>query len=427
MSINTKITLFIFFPHECEAVEEYLEGMAARGWMLKSISGNIFRFKKIEPRRLKYSVDVLHKISEFDHKDTNVALEYRDYCIAAGWKYVCQRGKIQVFYSEEGADTVPIHTEGNEKFKSILKASITSVIAQLIFMFSIMFNIYIQLFEDIEAALSNSYTLVFIAVMVIFAIVTSMELIDFFFWLVKNIRYLKQNKNIRYSNFKRIRIKNLVKGLAALLLIFSLALEGGKTVGQGVSLVGLMFIPIIISIALAIVINKKHYSRTTNIMLYVGGAIIGICLIGHGIGSGFISEIDSNDLNKASDKVTLSLIDFGYKDKSPYSSFKKSIIAEKLEYSNSDGENDLIYTVFKSRYPVAIKLDESMILERLRKYNLGVKIYKSKLPNNITVYNDDKKRNYILVSDNEIVNITKGFNNISEDEILASFYNKFFI
>ncbi|WP_243156510.1 DUF2812 domain-containing protein [Clostridium sp. C8-1-8] len=427
MSINTKITLFIFFPHECEAVEEYLEGMAARGWMLKSISGNIFIFKKIEPRRLKYSVDVLHKISDFDHKDTDVALEYRDYCVAAGWKYVCQRGKIQVFYSEEGADTVPIHTEGKEKFKSILKASITSVIAQLIFMFLFVFNIYIQLFEDIEAALSNSYTLVFIAVMVIFAIVTSMELIDFFFWLVKNIRYLKQNKNIRYSNFKRIRIKNLVKGLAALLLIFSLALEGGKTVGQGVSLVGLMFIPIIISIALAIVINKKHYSRTTNIILYVGGAIIGMFLLVHGIGNGVISQIDSNDLNKASDKVTLSLIDFGYKDKSPYSSFKKSIIAEKLEYSSSDGESHLMYTVFKSRYPVAIKLDESMILERLRRNNLGVNLYKSKLPNNITVYHDDKKRNYILVSDNEIVNITKGFNNISEDEILASFYNKFFI
>ncbi|WP_238476070.1 DUF2812 domain-containing protein [Clostridium manihotivorum] len=427
MSINTKITLFIFFPHECEAVEEYLEGMAVRGWLLKSISGNIFSFKRIEPRKLKYSVDVLHKISEFDHKDTNVALEYRDYCIAAGWKYICQKGKVQVFYSEEGADTVPIYTEGSEKFKSILKASINFVIAQLLAMFIFIFNIYIQLFDNVDTALSNSYTLVFIAVMVTFGIVTSMELIDFFFWLVKNIRYLKQNKNIKYSNFKRIRIKNLVKGLAALLLIFSLALEGGKTVGQGVSLVGLMFIPIIISIVLAIIINKKHYSRTTNIILYVGGFIIGILLLVHVIGNDLISHLDSNNLNKASDKVTLSLIDFGYKDKSPYSSFKKSIIAEKLEYSNSDGENDLMYTVFKSRYPVAIKLDESMILERLRRNNLGVNLYKSKLPNNITVYHDDKKRNYILVSENKIVNITKGFNNISEDEILASFYNKFFI
>jgi len=96
-SKDTKRKLFNFLPYECRAAEEYLELMAERGWLLQSINGAILKFKKIEPKKIKYSVDVLNKISIFDPKDSDVALEYREYCKAAGWNYVCQKGKIQIF------------------------------------------------------------------------------------------------------------------------------------------------------------------------------------------------------------------------------------------------------------------------------------------------------------------------------------------
>jgi len=76
---DTKRTFFIFSPYECAAVEEYLELMSERGWLLQSIKGNFFKFKKTEQKNIKYSVDVLHKVSIFDHKDSDVALEYREY------------------------------------------------------------------------------------------------------------------------------------------------------------------------------------------------------------------------------------------------------------------------------------------------------------------------------------------------------------
>jgi hypothetical protein len=45
---NIKITFFNFLPFECSAAEEYLEIMAEKGWLLESITGNFFKFKKIE-------------------------------------------------------------------------------------------------------------------------------------------------------------------------------------------------------------------------------------------------------------------------------------------------------------------------------------------------------------------------------------------
>ena len=36
ISKDTKITFFIYSPYECAAVEEYLEQMAEKGWLLQS-------------------------------------------------------------------------------------------------------------------------------------------------------------------------------------------------------------------------------------------------------------------------------------------------------------------------------------------------------------------------------------------------------
>ena len=67
---------------------------------------------------------MLDKVSIFDHKDSDVALEYREYCQAAGWNYVCQEGKIQIFYTEGDKEIISIHTDEDEKFKAVFKCFI---------------------------------------------------------------------------------------------------------------------------------------------------------------------------------------------------------------------------------------------------------------------------------------------------------------
>ena len=45
-SKDTKRTFFIYLPYECAAVEEYLELMAEKGWLLQSIKGTFLNLKK---------------------------------------------------------------------------------------------------------------------------------------------------------------------------------------------------------------------------------------------------------------------------------------------------------------------------------------------------------------------------------------------
>ncbi len=119
---NYKISFNNFSPFECAAAEEYFESMSEKGWKVKSISDLFVIFEKMKPEKLNYSVDVFSGISIFDRKDSNAALEYREYCQSAGWDFICQRGSIQVFCSKSNYKTIPIHTDKTEKFKSIFKA-----------------------------------------------------------------------------------------------------------------------------------------------------------------------------------------------------------------------------------------------------------------------------------------------------------------
>jgi len=144
---DTKITFFNFWPYECVAAGEYLELMAEKGWLLQSLIGAFLIFKKIEHQKIKYSVDVLHKVSIYDRRDSDVALEYREYCQTAGWNYVCQKGKIQIFYTEEDNKTISIHTDEQEKFKSVFKASLYYVGSQLLLTLLFIFNLNLQLFS----------------------------------------------------------------------------------------------------------------------------------------------------------------------------------------------------------------------------------------------------------------------------------------
>jgi hypothetical protein len=179
---NKKVVVFNFLSYECGAAEEYLEAMAEKGWLLLSAIGPFLKFKKIEPQKIKYTVDVLHKISEFDHKDSDIALEYREYCQKAGWEYVCQKGKILIFYTEDYENTIPIHTDGDEKLKSVIKASLSNVGSQLFITLLFISNLYMQLFAGSADYVIASNLGIFSALtMASIIVINTIEIISFLF------------------------------------------------------------------------------------------------------------------------------------------------------------------------------------------------------------------------------------------------------
>jgi len=95
------------------------EEMAANGWMLEEISGRTkFIFRKCNPKKIYFSVNIFPEGSEYDTHPSEANLEYNEFCKNAGWDFVCSSGPIHVFVSEN-ADAEIIDTDPVTELKSI--------------------------------------------------------------------------------------------------------------------------------------------------------------------------------------------------------------------------------------------------------------------------------------------------------------------
>ena len=92
------------------AITTHLSDMAAQGWMLEKIGGWGWRYRRTEPRKLRFSLTFFPAASQFDAAPSEGLETYRDYCAAAGWQLAVESAQVQIFYTED-ENAVPIETD----------------------------------------------------------------------------------------------------------------------------------------------------------------------------------------------------------------------------------------------------------------------------------------------------------------------------
>jgi hypothetical protein len=434
---NKKTVFFNFLPYECEAVEEYLEAMAEKGWLLQSASGPFLKFKKVEPQKIKYTVDVFYKISEFDHKESDIALEYREYCQKAGWKYVCQKGKILIFYSEDHENTVPIHTDGEEKLKSVIKASLSNIGTQLFTILFLIANIYMQLFMgSVDYILASNLGVFSTFTIVTLVVINIIEIISFFIWIPRARTHLRYNEFMAYNNSNQVRTKNIFKVIyiVIILLVFLLSpMLNNQTLkfqNTTLTIAVAVLIPLVIFILLRNFINKKRYSKNTNLALYTLSFVLSTYLLMGFAGVAILGEVAKTEDSKVlAGNVPLAFEDFGHSSNTnadQYFNIDKSILANRIDYASSNAGNDLAYTIFRSKYPLIVRFNQNREIRRINKYSFGLTEIKSSLPDNIKVYANSKYNYFVLVSKDKVVNVKNSFNKIENEKFLDIVYSKIF-
>ncbi|WP_017414835.1 DUF2812 domain-containing protein [Clostridium tunisiense] len=444
MGKNSKIIFLNFSPFECGAVEEHLEIMAEKGWLLQSINGLFLKFKKIKPQKLKYSVDVLSKISEFDHKDSDLAMEYREYCEAAGWKYLCEKGKVQVFYSENYNNTISIHTDEKEKFKSVFKASLYNAVFQLVAVLLFIFNIYMQLFAGgAMYAVASNIAILSVVAMVSVIFMNSTEIISFVHWTIRNKLNLKKSKNMTYNTYKQIQIKNMVRNIYKILILIPLIkvlfFDNNSNKISGVLMLLTIAALIIVPVGIKRFLDKERYSKTTNAIITVSSSVILLyMMIMFMLGLALFGILKSEDRVAPPEKVELTLSDFGYTEKTntvgqgslsenPYIRIDESILAKTTRYSDGSENNELFYTICQSEHPWIVNFQKDRLVERLSRWHVAnLKLVDTKLPSSVKVYSDDNREHYVVVSKNKVFEARRGLINVEEDKFLEIIYKELF-
>lgn len=99
--------------NELDTIAEILQEKAAEGWELVSKTGNMWGFRRSEPRTAQFNVEVI----DLENPAMELA-EFVAYCEAGGWKHAFDAGDIQVFENED-LDAEPIHTDPEVKLQIV--------------------------------------------------------------------------------------------------------------------------------------------------------------------------------------------------------------------------------------------------------------------------------------------------------------------
>ena len=104
---------------ECDSFADYLERMAAKGWLFKGWRLGLV-FYKDQPRKETYAAEIFPEGDENDKRPEPNTQEYARYCEEAGWELVDSTRKFCVFRKIR-EDAVPIVTE-EERYENVRKA-----------------------------------------------------------------------------------------------------------------------------------------------------------------------------------------------------------------------------------------------------------------------------------------------------------------
>lgn len=136
---NHKFHLQLSSYYDVDGMDKQLEKMAAQGWMLEKMTALGWHYRRMEPKRLRFSVTYQNTFSVFDDKDDEDQQAYQDLCQQSGWTLATARGPVQVFYTEDD-DAPPIETDPQIVWKAMDQVSRISLITSILLLYASLFT-----------------------------------------------------------------------------------------------------------------------------------------------------------------------------------------------------------------------------------------------------------------------------------------------
>lgn len=180
------LALYSFYDRS--GIEAFLEEKAENGWLLEKMSAFGWVFRRIEPKKIKFSVSYFAKASAFDPYLSEEQLRFHDFCEHTGWKLAASSAQIQIFYNESENPT-PIETDGLLEVEALHKAVKKGFLPSYLLLFAVslmqcgLFSW--RFFEDPISILSNHANLFAALCWMISGFIVAVELGTYFFWYRK--------------------------------------------------------------------------------------------------------------------------------------------------------------------------------------------------------------------------------------------------
>lgn len=422
---NKKVVVLDFFAYEISSLIYYLEEMAKKGWLLESISSMYAKFKKIEPKNIKYTIDIIGKISTYEVLDEESLKEYRDKKESEGWKFLYDYKNMQIFYSEYNNEEFVVTSDNNWKVKEIFKNSLFEVFIRMLPILFLAFNQYISIFrsDGIDIFTDNDRILGLLFV-IVYLLIHLVDLVGVFKFKVSPYKISTSSLWIKFKSIfiSSIFLMLFIYLIASIIKLNSIDNRSGITFILGLIVIGatIAFIYYLANV------NNKNIKKNTAIasllILVVSTALII---------NNFIVDNYSNNTNNSVDRkeYSLSLNDFNdelISDKDLFIDESSSFLASKIFY-NAYGKNmQLSYELFESDYEWITKLNFNRVMKWFENQGIKYNEIETNLPEDIKVLVNEKGSNYFLVSSKKMIELI-GVEDIKDKEdFFKTVYEKIF-
>lgn len=262
-----RMEIVSFFDHT--GISAHLEKMAEKGWMVEKITNLSWRYRKIEPKKVKFAVSYYPKASEFDPEPSEEQRVFHDFCEHTGWKLACTSAQLQIFYNENENPT-PIETEPILEVQtihaSVKKGMLPSYIL-LIIVAALNGGMFIaRLFGDPIGLLASPSLLVSGTALVLLALLCAVELGCYYKWYREAKIAAEQGEFLRtFGTAKFQKAVLVILGIAMLYWVFSYLLIG-PVMRRWISIIMMCYIPLLIVIVNSTkeFLKKKKVSKKVN-------------------------------------------------------------------------------------------------------------------------------------------------------------------
>ena len=203
--VKRAVPMYSFYDRT--GIQNYLQEQAAKGWMLDKAGSVCWRFRRTEPRKLKFSVVYFPEADLYDPGPGEGEQTFREYCEHSGWHFVGSQAQMQIFYSES-ANPVPIDTdpviEVENIHKSMKKSMLSGYWSLLVCSVIWMVNVYVQRNNDPLRFLSANLTLYLMAFWPSMFLMCAGRLICYYRWRRKAKRAAEDGEFLESRGFQKI-------------------------------------------------------------------------------------------------------------------------------------------------------------------------------------------------------------------------------
>lgn len=270
---ETKRRMETFSFYDRTGTERHLEKMAEKGWLLEKIGQFFWTYRRIEPKKLAFSVCYFPKASQFDPEPSEEQQTFYDFCQHSGWVLTASNAQLQVFYNER-ENPVPIETDPVLEVEAVHRSMKKSLIpSQLGLLAVAVLNAGLtvwRLSDDPIGVLSSPAGLFPSLCWVLLFVLIGVELGSYFRWHRKAVLAAERGEFLETGSHRKLQIGALALIAAGTVwFILSVALSGSRVMTVMTAVLFFVYVPMLFLLIWGLRKWLKHMKMPAKINMII--------------------------------------------------------------------------------------------------------------------------------------------------------------